>query len=212
MKIAFIGTQSVGKTTLIQNVLKRWSIFKTPQLTYRDIIDKQKLKLNKKGCEKDQKIILNALVDEVQSASVSEDTHILFDRSVIDNIAYSLWLHEHKRVSENFVSDSKTIAAEALKMYDILFYLPLHDDIPIVKKQNRNIDPVYRQEIDNIFQAMISTYERGRGIFFPKSDCPAVITLDAHPSARCDQIKLYLNEEGNFYGEDTPSLITPYYS
>ena len=72
--------------------------------------------------------------------------------------------------------------------------------------------PVYREEIDNIFHALVLSYEKNTGRFFPLSDCPPVITLDSHPLARLDQIKLYITKDGNMYGEDTPSLITPFYS
>lgn len=212
MRIAFIGAQSVGKSTLIEGFLDLWPMYKRPQKTYRDIIEEKKLKLNKKGNEKSQRIILDALIDEIQQTAAGGDKYNIFDRCVADNIAYSLWLNENKKVSDNFIIESKTIVAETLKLYDIVFYLPVHKDIKVEEKKNRETDLQYREEIDNIFQALVTSYEKCTGRFFPLSDCPAVITLDKHPLARLDQIKLYINVHGNMYGEDTPSLITPFYS
>jgi GTPase SAR1 family protein len=212
MRIAFMGAQSVGKSTLIEGFLDQWPMYKKPETSYRDIIEEKKLKINKKGTEKSQKIILDALIDEVQQSSKTGNKYNVYDRCVVDNIAYSLWLNANKKVSDNFIVECKTIAAESLKLYDIIFYLPIHKDIKVEEKKNRETDLQYRQEIDNIFQALVTSYEKSTGRFFPLSDCPAVITLDKHPLARLDQIKLYINEHGNMYGEDTPSLITPFYS
>lgn len=212
MRIAFTGPQAVGKSTLIQQFMQRWPAYKTPEKTYRDIIAKKKLKLNKKGDKESQRVILDALIDELQHVVASEEKNVLFDRCVLDNIIYSLWLNTNKRVDDDFIVQCKTIAAETLKLYDIIFYLPIHESIKVTDKVTRDTDLVYRQEIGNIFDAVISTYERGKGIFFPLNDSPAVITLDVAPSVRCEQISLYLKDGGEPHGEDTPSLITPYYS
>ena len=211
MKIAFVGSQSVGKSTLIKEFLKKWPMYKQPEKTYRDLIEEKKLKLNKKGNKESQEIILNALVDEIQHVSARGDGHYVFDRCVIDNIAYSLWLNSNKRVTDDFIVNSKAIMAETVKMFDIIFYIPIHEDIKVNSRKNRDSDLVYREEIDNILKALVVSYEKGTGRFFPLSDCPPVITLDMHPSARCDQIRLYLRENGEFFGEDTPSLVTPFY-
>ena len=77
MKIAFIGTQCNGKTTLIKEFLQTWPMYKRPEKTYRDIIAEKKIKLNQKGDEKSQRVILDALIDETQAACASEEENIL---------------------------------------------------------------------------------------------------------------------------------------
>lgn len=208
MKIAFIGTQCNGKSTLIKEFCERWPMYKHPEKTYRDLIKEKKVKNNKNGTEQSQKVILNALVDEVILATATEEKHIVFDRCVIDNIAYTLWLNEKGKVSDEFVMDSRQIALETIKMYDIIFYLPLREEIKMEKRKGRDLDPVYRQEIDNIFKALITSYERNSGIFFPVRDCPAVIALEGPPDLRCEQIRLYLKDTGVPYGEEDKSLIS----
>lgn len=208
MKIAFIGTQCNGKSTLVKEFREKWPMYKQPEKTYRDLIIEKKIKNNKNGTEESQKAILNALVDEVILATATEEKHIVFDRCVIDNIAYTLWLNEKGKVSDEFVMDSRQVALETVKMYDIIFYLPLREEIKIEKRKGREIDPVYRQEIDNIFKALVTSYERNSGIFFPVRDCPAVITLEGPADLRCEQIRLYLKETGVPYGEEDGSLIS----
>ena len=211
MRIAITGAQNSGKTTLIENFLKEWPMFKKPNKTYRDIIKEKNLPLNKQGTKESQKKILNALVDEVQAVAATDDKFVIFDRCVIDNIAYSLWHHakDTPGFGPDFIIDSKTIAAMALKYIDVIFYIPARKEIPIVSKENRETSEGFREEIDNILSSIVTSYESGSGAFFPKEDCPAVIRLDGPPDMRLPQIKLYIKSDGNFFGESDGSLIDP---
>ena len=202
-----MGTQCNGKSTLINDFIKRWPMYKEVKSTYRKLIKTGKVTNNEEGTADSQKTILNAIIDDTQKAIAKENEFLVFDRCVIDNIVYSLWLNENGKVSDEFIMDSKRIAFEAIKVFDIIFYLPLREEIKIVPKKGRATDPVYRQEIDNIFRAVISTYEKNLGIFFPKEDCPAIITLEGPADLRIEQIPLYIKPNGKFYGEEDGSLL-----
>jgi thymidylate kinase len=205
MKIAICGCQASGKTFLIKEFIQKWSMYKTPEKTYRDIIKSRNIKINQEGDEESQKAILNALIDEVQQA---QGDFLIFDRCVVDNIAYTLWLNAHDKVSDKFVMDSKFLALQTLKLFDILFYVPLREEIKIEEKDNRDTDPEFRKEIDNIFRALVLSYEKGTGAFFPTEDCPAVITLEGPPDLRCEQIRLYLKDNGKFFTDEDGSLLS----
>ena len=209
MRIAIIGAHCTGKSTLIEEFLKQWPMYKRPEKTYRDIIKEQKLDINKQGTKESQKAILNALVDEIQLASTSEDKHIIFDRCTVDNIAYTLWHYakETPGFDSEFIIDSKTIAALSLKHIDLIFYLPARKEIPLTAREGRETDEVFREEVDNIFDSLVTSYEKNTGAFFPKEDCPAVIRLEGPPDMRLPQIKLYIKENGNSFGEEDGSLI-----
>jgi hypothetical protein len=209
MRIAFIGPQNSGKSTLIEEFLKKWPMYKRPSKTYRDIIKEKGLPINKKATKESQKEILNALVDEAQLAVSSGDQFLVFDRCVVDNAAYTLW-HYAKNTpgfDSEFVIDTKTISTLALKYFDIIFYVPLRKEIPITKRQNRETDQVFREEIDNIFNSLVNSYEKNKGSFFPLEDCPAVIRLDGPPDLRLPQINLYVKNDGTGYNEKDGSLI-----
>lgn len=209
MKIAIMGCQASGKSFLIDQFLKEWPMYKKPEKTYRDIIKEKNLPINKHGTKESQREILNALVDEIQLASTSEDKHLIFDRCAIDNIAYSLW-HYAKNTpgfDSEFILDSKTIAALTLKHLDVIFYLPLRKEIPVEEKQNREMDETFREEIDNIFNSLVNSYEKNTGAFFPKEDCPPIIRLDGPPDMRLPQMKLYIKPNGVGFGEEDGSLI-----
>jgi len=210
MKIALMGAHSVGKSTLIEQFLQQWPMYNRPERTYRDIIKEKNLNVNMSGDKEAQKIILNALVDEAQFACGSDNKHVIFDRCPVDNIAYTLWHYakETPGFTSEFVMDCKTIAAFALKHYDVLFYVPARKEIPITKREGRETNPIFREEIDNIFCSLVDSYEKGTRSFFPSEDCPAVIRLDGPPDMRLPQIKLYIKEDGNPFGEEDGSLIS----
>lgn len=209
MKIAFIGAPNVGKSTLIEQFLKEWPMYKKPSTTYRDLVKEKGLPLNKSGTKESQKQILDALVEEAQQASASDDKYIVFDRCVVDNIAFTLWHYAKgtEGFTSEFIIDSQTISTIALKYIDVIFYLPLRKEIPVEAKDTRETDPVFREEIDNIFAALVESYEKNTKSFFPAEDCPAVIRLDGPPDMRLPQLKLYIKENGNMYGEEDGSLI-----
>lgn len=209
MRIALIGAHNTGKSTLVENFIKQWPMYKRPEKTYRDIIKEKNLNINKQGDKESQRAILNALVDELQLASTSEDKHIIFDRCTIDNIAYSLWHYakDTEGFSAEFIMDSKTIAALALKHIDVVFYLPVRKEIPITAREGREADPIYREEIDNIFDSLVESYEKATGAFFPSEDCPAVIRLEGPPDMWIPQMMLYIKPSGNMFGEEDGTLI-----
>jgi thymidylate kinase len=207
MKIAFMGTQCNGKSTLIKEFCKRWPMYKEIKSSYRKLIKTNKVQHNEDGTEESQKAILNAIIDDTQHAIAKGDEFLVFDRCVIDNIVYSLWLNERGKVSDEFIMDTKRIAYEAVKIFDIIFYIPLREEITIVPRKGRALDPVYRQEIDNLFRAVVGTYEKSAGIFFPKEDCPAVITLEGPPDLRIEQVPMYIKPSGKFFDEEDGSLL-----
>lgn len=205
MKIAVCGTSCIGKTTYIQDFLQTWKNYKNPEKTYRNSVDKTLL--NKSGTEESQKFILNALVD--QAIEFSKKDNVIFDRCVLDNLVYTTWLYLNDKVSEKFLEESRIIVRETLKLYDILFFIPITKVAPveISEKETRETDSVYREEIDNIFKSFISSYHKSEGKIFPSEDCPAVIDIFGSPIERIKVTQLYLTENGTPYGEDQ-SLIT----
>ena len=210
MRIALIGAQNTGKSTLVENFIQKWPMYKRPEKTYRDLIKEKKLDVNKQGTRDSQRAILNALVDEVQLACAKEDKYIIFDRCTVDNVAYTLW-HYAKQTegfSVEYVIDSKAIAALTLKHFDILFYVPVRKEIPIVERDGRETDLVYREEIDNIFDALVESYEKQTKAFFPVEDCPAVIRLEGPPDTWIPQMTLYIKENGNSFAEEDGSLLS----
>jgi GTPase SAR1 family protein len=208
MKIAVIGTQNIGKSTYVNDFIKKWPMYETPDVTYRDVIKKQNLPHSKNGTEESQTLILNSLVDQIINSS--KKNFVIFDRCVLDVLAYSTWLCINDKISEKFVDQQRIIIRETLKLYDILFFIPLTNvsKVEIVDDGLRDIDPEYRKEIDNIFKAFQDSYHRGDGRIFPKDDTPPIIEIFGNPDERIKLTEFYINSNGKQYGEQESLLNT----
>ena len=79
---------------------------------------------------------------------------------------------------------------------------------PIVDNNNREIDPVYITETDNIFKATSKQYAAGTSPLFPPNDSPALIEITGSIEERINQISMYVTEEGNMYGEEQSLINT----
>jgi len=207
-KIGVIGTQCVGKTTLIEDMMLQWPQLNKPEKTYRDIIKEQKLSINKDGNKESQQAILNYLVDEVMAGY--DNKKMIFDRTPIDNLVYSLWLYDKGLggIDEEFLDKSVIQVREAVKFYSVIFYIPLtkENDVLLQMKENRDIDPIYRGEIALLFDGIYKAWESGKSRFFDNDDTPPIIPLYGNPLERVAMTTLYINEKCEFYGEED-SLI-----
>jgi len=206
MKIAVIGTQCVGKSTYVKDFLKKWPMYKTPEKSYREMLKEKNLPHSTKATSETQIVILDFLLDQV--TKYSKDDNIIFDRSVLDCLAYSSWLNLKGELSDELLDQQRILVREALRLYDILFFLPITKVSPVDIKDDgfRDIDPIFREEIDTIFKAFNETYHKGDGRIFPKDDSPAVIEIFGNPEERIAMTGLYIMEDGKGYGEDQSLL------
>lgn len=207
MKIAVIGTQCVGKSTYIKDFLTKWPMYETPQKSYRELLKEKNLAHSENSNEETQEFILNFLVD--QASEYSKKDNVILDRSTLDCLTYTTWLHLKGLVSEEFLDKQRVIVRESLKLYDILFFLPLTKLSPVDIKDDgfRSINLEFREEIDNIFKVFEQCYHKGDGRLFPSGDSPAIIEIFGTPEERIKMTEFYITETGGCYGEEQ-SLIT----
>ena len=210
-KIGIIGTQCIGKTTLIQDMKEKWPVFCTPDKTYRDLIKEKKLPTNKKGTKESQQAILNFLVDEAMANYGKKK--MVFDRTPIDNLVYSLWLYEKglSDIDEAFIDKSVTLLRNSIKFYSIIFYLPFceENDVMLTAGLNRDVDPMYRSEIGHLFEGIYKAWEKTGSRFFDTDDCPAFIPLYGSRQERIAMMSMYINDKGEFFGEQD-SLVSDF--
>ena len=207
MKIAISGTHCTGKSTYIQDFLKKWTMYEHPETSYRDILKNKNIKHSKEGNEETQKIILDYLVDQAIESSKKDFT--ILDRCVLDNFVYSFWLNLNGKVSDKFLEECRILTRETLKLFDVIFFIPLTkvSTIEIEENGTRETDPLYREEIDNIFKAFGQSYLKLDGRIFPVDDSPAFVEIFGNREERIKLTSLYIQENGKPYGEEQ-SLIS----
>lgn len=207
-KIGIIGTQCIGKSTLIEDMMLQWPQLSKPSKTYRDLVKEKELPVNKNGTKESQGLILDFLVEEAEKNYGQKK--MVFDRTPLDNLAYTFWLYDKKisDIDEDFIDTSVIKARNALTHYSILFYLPLieKNNIPLSEKEQRDVDPVYRAEIDVLFDGFYRAWEAKNTRLFNNNDTPAIIPIYGNPIERIEMICMYINNKCEFYGEQD-SLI-----
>ena len=102
MRIAICSTACNGKTTLINEFLRKWPMYKTPEKTYRDLIKEKNLQLNSSGNIESQTIIRDSLVDQaIENVDIKKR---IDDRCILDNIAIgetNSLLNEQREMMDN---------------------------------------------------------------------------------------------------------------
>jgi thymidylate kinase len=117
VKIAFIGTHGVGKTTLcydLASVLKRHDINVD---VVKEVARLSPLPINRKtSLEAQTWILMTQVAEEIRSAAYHEV--VVCDRSALDNYAYMALACGRQKPYERFV-------AHWMKSYDLLFKVPI---------------------------------------------------------------------------------------
>ena len=149
MKIGLVGTQSVGKTTLV-NALKELPQFKD----YHFATERSKylkdlgIPLNTDSTLKGQTIFLAERVNELMREN------LLTDRTVIDVMAFT---DASKSIGSLEKSLFKEYASNFINDYDYIFYVT-PKGVEIEDNGVRETNAEYRDLIDLTIQQLLKTY------------------------------------------------------
>lgn len=210
MRIAVSGTANTGKTTFINDFIKRWPAYSTPEKTYRDIITEKNLVHSSKTTKESQKLILDFLCKQLEDSS--SDDNIIYDRAPWDNLVYSLWAMENGEsdIDEDFIDECIPLVRESFRNLDIIFFTPITKVSPIAIEEDtlRDTDAEYIKEVDLIFKEMYRRYmHQSFEPFFPQGDVPAIIELFGTPEERVYMAGLYVDVDGDAIEGDMESLL-----
>lgn len=208
MRICVSGTKRQGKSTFIKDFLEEWSMYETPQTTYRDSIKKDNLPHTKLTNKDTQWKILNLILDNYQSYSKGDK--VIFDRGPLDNLAFTMWAYSKELgdIDDEFVQKSVNLVRESMAFIDIIFFIPITAVRPIEYSEEDQEDVEFFEEIDNIFKAFKYDWSINEGskIFDPR-DKPAIIEIFGSPEERVQMAKLYLGDDGALIGGDGPAPL-----
>lgn len=146
MKIAFIGTHGVGKTTLCYDLaalLKRHDINLD---IVKEVARLSPLPVNRQTSLAAQTWILASQVaEEIRSAS--QHAVVVCDRSALDNYAYLVFACGRQKPIERFVD-------YWMKTYDLLFKVPIGGSIS--PDGFRDTDEFFVRSIDQLVDALLA--------------------------------------------------------
>ena len=200
MRIAISGTACQGKSTLVKDFLDLWPSYKTPEKTYRNVLQENNLSHSSKTNKETQRKILDFMIEEQQKYRSSDN--VIFDRCPLDNLVYSMWSCEQNNsdIDEEFVSSCIPLVRESFRNLDIIFFIPITKvaAVETVEDGIRDTDQKIIEEVDHIFKAVHRDHEHNpKTNIFVVDDKPAIIEVFGDRRERIEIIKLYIDAEGD---------------
>lgn len=146
MKVAFIGTHGVGKTTLcydLASALKRQGVHVD---VVKEVARLSPLPINRQtSLEAQTWILMTQVAEEIRSAAYHEV--VVCDRSALDNYAYMVLACGRQKPYERFV-------AHWMKSYDLLFKVPISGAASA--DGVRDTDEFFMRSIDGLVDSLLA--------------------------------------------------------
>ena len=148
-RIVFTGAQGTGKTTVLKEFENKG--LKVITEVVRQLASKG-VKINKDGDEKGQTRIFKEYKDKLSEISLSG---YISDRCMVDVLAYSMYLAEQGKVTDEFVQkQKKQLVKFKNENPDIAYcYFPIEFDV--VADGVRDTDEEFRAAIDHNIKAVL---------------------------------------------------------
>ena len=146
MKVAFIGTHGVGKTTLcydLAGVLKRGGVSVD---MVKEVARLSPLPINRKtSLDAQTWILMTQVAEEIRSKAYHDV--VVCDRSALDNYAYMALACGRQKPFERFV-------AHWMKTYDVLFKVPIVGAASV--DGIRDTDEFFMRSIDTLVDKLLA--------------------------------------------------------
>jgi nicotinamide riboside kinase len=146
LKIAFIGTHGVGKTTLCYDlaaILKRQDVHVD---IVKEVARLSPLPINRKtSLDAQTWILMTQVAEEIRSAATHQV--VVCDRSVLDNYAYMVFAAGRVKPIERFVD-------HWMKTYDLLFKVPMSGQASA--DGVRDTDEFFMRSIDQLVDSLLA--------------------------------------------------------
>jgi nicotinamide riboside kinase len=146
VKLAFIGTHGVGKTTLCYDVAALLKRHDLDADIVKEVARLSPLPVNRQtSLEAQTWILATQVAEEIRSAS--RHAVVVCDRSVLDNYAYLVLACGRQKPIERFVD-------YWMKTYDLLFKVPVSGRIS--PDGFRDTDEFFMRSIDQLVDALLA--------------------------------------------------------
>lgn len=149
LKIAFVGTHGVGKTTLCFDLAAQLKRLDLGVDLVKEVARRCPLPINEATTPAAQAWILHTQIAEELEAAATYEV-VICDRSVLDNYAYLV-----ARVGRQL--DLDPLVATWIRSYDALFKVPVLD-LPSYDG-TRAVSPAFQLEIDAVISQLIDAFK-----------------------------------------------------
>lgn len=189
MRIAVSGTHSVGKSTFVWDFIKANPDYFREEEPYRALCDFYDIKFGKQATCFCNGIQLFYNITRIKEYTNSA-SNVIFDRSPVDYIPYSLYPAHYKEtdINDAFVESLVEPIRESLSFVDYLVFVPITEKhlVEIEDDGIRQIDPSYRSEVDEYFKQV---YFEDRFNIMPKKNPPQLVEIWGPREQRVKQLQ-----------------------
>lgn len=182
MRIAVIGPQNTGKSTFIRDLQEAFPQFKVPKETYRDVIRRHNLSVNRLTGTESQRLIRDFIFEQVTTA----EPYTLFDRCLIDNYVYTKYAHMQGNIDDAFLQESEELLNRTARDVDLYLFIPSALAIPLENDELRDIEPHYVDTINRLFIEILFSLVKEHGI--------RVLTVGGTREGRIAALRAELND------------------
>ena len=165
----FTGAQGVGKTTILNEVIKEYKDMDVITNVVRRLHDSG-IKINKKGNGKTQQLIYDTLKKEyinflyndhfLYNSREDVNSGCISDRSLVDVVAYTKYLYEQGKASKSSYEEQlKDLKEWAIYHRYGCKYIYIPIEFSAVEDGVRDVDEEYRIEIDNNIRWLLQECE-----------------------------------------------------
>jgi len=149
LKMAFVGTHGVGKTTLCFDLAAQLKRLDLGVDIVKEVARRCPLPINEESTLDAQRWILHSQIAE-EIAATAQFEVVICDRSVLDNYAYLV-----ARVGRR--DELEPLVREWIRGYDALFKVPVLS-LPTFDGK-RAVSPSFQQEIDGIIDELVLAFD-----------------------------------------------------
>ncbi len=159
MRIAFVGAQGTGKTTLVNKLAghggyDNWN--HVYQEVVRELIKTKDIKINRDGDNYSQDLVSVTHLNNAMEAHYNKP-NALFDRCIIDSHAYGMTCSNVNVKSLDFSRHMIDVIFKNYP-YDLLIYVPPYNEF-LKEDGVRDTDSKYQQEVDKNMCNLIKCVE-----------------------------------------------------
>lgn len=149
MKLGISGAQSVGKTTLLNALRSEKGLL---GFTICDEVTRRVkgygLPINEDGNDATQNLIMQEHI-----VNVFMYENIITDRTALDGLVYTSYLHRRGKVSVDTLIKTRNIFNKVWPKYDYVFYI--EPEFDLIDDGIRSADIKFRDEIADLFEMVI---------------------------------------------------------
>lgn len=183
MRIAVSGTHFIGKSTLIEDFIKKHPNYKYEDEPYYKLQDEKTVELSLEPSLGNLLEQLDYSINQLNECANEQD--IIFDRCPVDFLAYAMCALDQDSIdiNDSEVSEKFPDVEATLNSLDLIIFLPITNENPIEYNEE---NPAYRKAVNKCFKKL---YRDEICDIFPRYNHPKIIEISGDRAARLRKLE-----------------------